>query len=361
MSLKNAKQFGTVFYGLHMVEGVAEYREPGKDPYRIVINENALKTMDATFPGKPVYVQHVDKVDLENIQEEADGWVAESFFNPADGKHWAKFLVVSDKGHAAIKNGWTLSNAYFPKGFGPGGEYHGVGYQKEITSGQYEHLAIVPNPRYQESVILTTEEFKNYNERKELELKRLANSKGDESMLDFFKREKVSNGKDLEGMSVLLPKSKKEMTITELVTNMDASMMPDHMANMEHHVMVGEHKMKLNELVSKHLAACNELESMKDPAFKKPGSDEVAPVADPASVEKKKNAEEEEKKKKEMEEKKKNEDAAIEAAEKDKAGKTHNAHFESLKNAPESLGKTAIVSLSQDAVARGRSRYGSAN
>ncbi len=55
-----------------MVEGVAEYRTPGKEPSRLLILENAIKTMDATFEGRPVYVNHVGEV-VEKILLITDG------------------------------------------------------------------------------------------------------------------------------------------------------------------------------------------------------------------------------------------------------------------------------------------------
>ena len=250
-----------------MVEGVAEYAEQGKDPFRIYVGQDAINKMNPTFVGKPVYVDHVDEVDLENLQTEADGYVVKSFFNRADGKTWVEFLVVSDRGKEAIKKGWKLSNAYIPKAYAGGGENHGVQYAKEVTDGEYEHLAIVQNPRYEESVVLTPEQFVSYNEAKEAELLRLANSKETskekEMGFKFFKRTKVENASDLEGMMVELPLSKKEMALTQIINEMDKVHNMQGYANGDHMVKVGESEMSVNELIKKHMDACNELEEMK--------------------------------------------------------------------------------------------------
>lgn len=361
MSIKNAKQPPQIFYGLHMAPGVAEYAEQGRDPYRILINEDTIKNMDSTFAGKPIYVHHVEEVDLDKIQEEADGYVVESFYNKCDGKHWAKFIVVSDRGHDAIRQGWKLSNAYIPKEFSGGGLWHGVEYIKEVTRGEYEHLAIVPNPRYDESVIMTPEQFKSYNGEKELELLKIANAKGEPRMI-FFKREKIANSADLEKTVVSLPKSGKEMSIAELVTNADDTAMaakePMQMANMDHHVMVGEHKMTVNELVTKHMEACNELSALKatpdeKAEMEKKNAEKEAEAAKAAEAVKA-NAEKEAK---DAEEKKKNaEKDAADAEEK----KKNALHFEALKNA----NMTAIkdeptFEMGEEKLARGKSRYGS--
>lgn len=174
--IKNSK--GNVYYGMHFYPGLAEYREPGEDPYRVYLNEDTLRKMDPTFAGRPIFVEHVDEVDqsLSELRKEADGWVIESFYNSSDGKHWVKFIVVSDRAERAIKNGFRLSNAYVPKSFGQGGIWNGIEYSKEITDGEFEHLAIVSNPRYDESEIKTPEQFKKYNEDNTVELRRIANS-----------------------------------------------------------------------------------------------------------------------------------------------------------------------------------------
>lgn len=328
-----------VFYGLHMAPGVAEYRDADADPYRILVNENTIKQMDPTLVGKPVYVRHKDEVDLSKLSE-IDGWVVESFFNQSDGKHWCKFIVVTDKGNDAIKNGWRLSNAYVPKNFGPGGLWHGVEYAKEVTSGEYEHLAIVPDPRYDESVIMTADEFKNYNETKGLELKRLANSKGETSVLNIFKRTKVENSSDFDSMMVQLPVSKKEMTLTQLVNEHDKIVNMAGYASEEHMVNLGEEEMSVKDLKDCYgkMKNAEKERMMKEEEMKKnaelDGGEKEA-MKDKAASDKTENEAEEEKKEKEMK----------------------NAHFNALKNAHLKFEDPTTVDLNK--AARGKARYGS--
>lgn len=380
MKIENAKTLPKIYYGLHMVEGVAEYKEPqvnNGQPYRIFVGENCIKNMDATFPGRPVYVHHVDDVDLDKIHE-ADGYVVESFFNKSDGKHWAKFIITSDRGHEAVKSGWKLSNAYIPKKFSGGGLWHGVEYLKEVEEGEYEHLALVPNPRYEESIILTPEEFKTYNNEKESELQKFTNSlkEGAKSMFGFFKKTKVENSADLEVMSVILPVSKVEKTLTQIINEADEMEMKakeeEPMANAEHHVMVGEKKMKINELVKKYqeMMAKNEEkdahEKAETPAEEKKEHPAKANEEKEEKDEEKKeihvdidshkeeNMSDEEAKKKAMELAKHEEDEMAEKKEK------KQNHFEALKNAETTaMTKFDKIELSEDRVARGKVRYGS--
>lgn len=356
---------GEIFYGLHFYPGVAEYQEPGADPYRVFLNEDTLRTMDASFAGRPVFVQHVDGVDsnVDKLRTEADGWVVKSFYNEADGKHWAQFIVCSEHGLKAIRNGMRLSNCYIPKSFASGGLWNGVSYAKEITGGEYEHLAIVPNPRYEESVILTPEEFKKYNEDKAIELKRLSNERKEQGMIKFFKKAKVENSVDLESMSVVLPKTGKEMTITQLVNAMDeheekAKDMNAGMADPSHKVKMHDGSYcNVSELVEKHKAMHDELESMK--AKKEDSEDQdmeyaEKPAEDFESGDPKTNMEDEDAKKKalmlaEHEDKEIKEAKAKNAAEKAMR----------LRNAPHRQAEVAHLELGQDKVARGKQLFGS--
>lgn len=311
MAIKNSQ--GKIWYGIHFYPGVAEYREEGKSPSRVFLNENTLRKMDSTFAGRPVFVSHVDGVEqnIDKLRNDADGWVIESFFNEADGKHWAKFITVSERAEKAIQNGMRLSNAYFQKSTTTGGLWNGVEYEREITDGEYEHLAIVPNPRYEESVIMSPEQFKKYNEDKKDELKRIANSKseGDNMKFLFFKKQKVENSDGYENLSVLLPESKKEVSIQELVTNADkAEKEKDkpRLVNDKDLVEVDGEKISVKDLKEKYENAkkCNEDEDEEDE--KKENEDDMDEDEDEAVENEDDDEDEDEKKDKKENKKKKN-------------------------------------------------------
>jgi hypothetical protein len=443
---------GKIYYGMHFYPGVAQYQEDNQVPYRVFLNEETIRSMDPSFAGRPIFVEHVDDVepDLDTLRTEADGWVIESFFNAADGKHWVKFIVVSDEAERAIQSGMRLSNAYIPKSFGNKGLWNGVPYEKEITSAEYEHLAIVENPRYEESVILTPEEFKHYNERNTAELKKLSNSQKGEfkkMKLNFFKRTKVNQPIDSD-ICVVLPRSGKTVSIAKLVNDADDKLdlkseggfdadarkamaksrkdayEPDSdpamdkkkdgdagesakshtMADMNHMVKMHDGSyMKIKDMMSKHQAMCDEIEDLK--GMKKDSKEEeldleVKPKEvdaegdlhnDPDSEhdmdeheEKVAKVEHEEELKDDMEEnpeevvhddededkgaKKKSlqlaehEEKEIEEAKAknkkknalEKANRLRNAHLKAVQTEPE-----RNIELSEDMVARGRSRYGS--
>lgn len=357
MSTKNALAKGEIFYGLHMVPGTAEYQEPS--PHKIFINEKTIREMNPTFAGRPVYVQHVDGVE-EIGKGNEDGYVVESFFNKSDGKTWAKFIITTERGLSAIAQGWKLSNAYIMKNRSGGGVWNGMEYQAEVTSGEYEHLAIVPNPRYAESIILTPAQFKAYNLEKESELLRLANSKeGKKSMFDFFKKSKAENSADLESLSVMLPQTKKEFTVAHIINEYDEMMSGCYgmgYANMEHKVKVGDEEMTVNDLVSRYSEMKNKFggdmadkDAEKDPEAERSENDEDEEA-------KKKALELAAHEEKEIAEKKKNE---LEEAK--KKAEEEKANFEKLKNAPntfESHLTSSHYETSDDKLARGKARYG---
>lgn len=377
-ALKNSQ--GKIFYGMHFYPGVAQY-ETDEGSYRVFVNEDTIRKMNPSFAGRPVFVEHVEGVeqDVDTLRNDADGWVVESFFNAADGKTWVKFLICSEDGFQAIRKGFKLSNAYLPELSDTKATWNGVDYQKIVTGGEFEHLAIVDNPRYEESVIMTPDEFKAYNENLNVELKRLANSKdkkGDHGM-KFFKKEVVKNSIDLDGTIVELPKSKKEMTLAKVLNEYDAILNMNGYANGDHMVKVGDKdEMSVNDLVKKHQDMCNEMADLKKNAAGdeggEPGTgeDDIDPeVANSEEVEVELGGEGErddngdksldnEEDEDDAEEKKKK-DKKVNAIEKAKAARIAaarlaNAHKNARDEAP-----VAKVYMSQDQVARGRDRYGS--
>ena len=324
----NASTEPRVLYGLHFCDGIAQYKD---QDLTIFVGDKVARKMDATFAGKPIYVDHKDNVELKDI-EKADGYVVESFYNEADGKHWAKFIVVTDAAHEALQRGFKLSNSYIVKGKASGGVWHGADYDEEIMDAEYEHLALVQNPRYAESIILTPEQFKKYNSDKKADNERLKNSIGDTKMFKFFKTQKVENSADLSEMSVELPLSKMTVSITKLINEADKAEMTkkEELKNKKKNEEEEEEekKKKENEEAEKEKNKCNEKEEK-----------------DNEEEEEKDNEEEEEKEEeKPMKNKKKN---SIE-------------NFNKLSNANKyAFDEFDTVDLAIDQCARGKSFFGS--
>jgi len=336
-----AKQIPKIYYGMHFEAGVAEYDQQEGEATRLFINEETIKKMNPSFSGRPVYVGHRE-VNLDNIQNEADGYVVESFFNKPDGKCWVKFVVVSDAGHEAIMKGYKLSNSYMVKNSGPAGKWHNVDYTSEVVDGEYNHLAIVEKPRYEESIILTPEQFKEYNLRKENELKVLQNSKQESKIMkfNFFKRAKVDNSEEIAKTVVIL-KNGEEKTVEDLI-NMAEEKEEKEPKNEE-----PKKEEPKNEEPKKEEEPKNE-EEEEDKKMIKVGNEEVS-LKDLKNcyLSQKKNAEEKAEKK---EEEPKNEEPKKEE-DKEK--------LNAIKNAINNVSEVRIIDTTINKIARGAKLYGS--
>ncbi|MCK5613698.1 DUF2213 domain-containing protein, partial [Candidatus Pacearchaeota archaeon] len=294
---KNASQMPKVYYCRHIEKGVVSYEDE-----MVLVNDDALNKLDQTMAGIPVRVHHVDDIEVENIQEQSDGYVAESFYLECDGWHWAKFICVSDDAHNAIQRGWSVSNAYTPTEWGGNGVYHNIPYDREITNGKYGHLAIVPNPRYEGAVIMTPEEFKEYKESKEKELKELQNTKKEKKvMIKFFKRVPVE--KEIDENALVQLENGEEMSIKDMVNavvkNEDDDKEKKEKMNMDSEIEVGDEKMTVKELVNKYKNMCKK--NKKNQTDEEKEKERLANMTDEekAEEEKKNQEEKEEEEKKE--------------------------------------------------------------
>jgi len=316
MEKQNASQMPKIYYCRHIEKGITGYENE-----TIFIDDEALHKMDKTMSGVPVRVFHVDSVDVSKLEQESDGYVVESFYLELDGWHWAKFIAISDECHKAIAKGWSVSNAYVPTESGSGGECHNVPYNRKILNGKYTHLAIVPNPRYEDAKIMTPEQFEEYKKTKTAELQ---NEKKGKIMFKLFK--KVPVEKDIDENAMIQLENGKEVSLKEMIETVQNAKKnegeddDDQKVNMETEIEVGEEKMPIKELVNRYLKSAKKNEDDEEEANKK--------------------NEEEEAKKKEEEEKKN-------AAEK----------LKQLQNAHNNVGD-AIVETSFDQIKRGQERYG---
>lgn len=331
---ENARQLPEVFYCRHMETGTARYHNE-----TILINGESIKKMAPSFVGKPVYVNHQD-VDIENLQAEADGYVTDSFYNTLDGWLWAKFIVVSDKGHDAIRKGWSVSNAYSPSTTSTGGTHHNVLYDREITNGVFNHLAIVNNPRYESAKIFTTAEFKAYQAAKEAELKELQNSKGAKKM-KFFKnkREEVQ---ELDADTLIELENGKTVSVSEMINAVTEKEKKNSQDNkMSKKVKVGDKEITVQELVNSYLSEKkNEDMTEEDEPFE--NEEEKAKKAKECADKEAKEAAEAEK------------TNALKEAEKAKG----KENFDKLKNAKSEFENQKVVIETQaDRLARGKERY----
>jgi hypothetical protein len=256
--LENASQMPKIFYCKHMQPGIAKYENE-----TILVDVDGMKNLIASV-GKsktiPIYINHQD-VNLKDIKEEAAGYISDSFYNELDGWAWFKMIIVGDEGLSAIKKGWSVSNAYIPTEWGNGGTKIACPYNREVRNGEFTHLAIVNDPRYEGACIMSPDEFKTYQENNRKKLDELKNSK-EKPMFKFFKssREEVKNMADANEVEI----NGKTYTMEEMVNALEG----DAKRKTKKHIVNGV------EMTEEEIANAFDLMQKKNKKMKKNGEGE---------------------------------------------------------------------------------------
>jgi len=343
------------FYARHMQPGVCGYENEV-----VLVDTDAMKKLIPSGMGIPVYIGH-QKVEYSTMKEKACGYVVESFYNELDGWAWFKFIAIDDEARAAIAKGWKVSNAYVPSEWGVGGKKNNCDYHREVLNATFTHLAIVPDPRYEEADIMTSDEFKAYQESKKRELAELKNSlpssKGKTMFkgFKFFKTEKKEVTEPDMDTTVELTNDKGEVitvTLGEMVNAVKKN--------------AEDEKKKADEGKDDKKSEMANGDQMIDI------DGEIMPIRELANrykkLNEKKNADDDDAKKKADEEKANSEKEAADKAEKEKAEKektnamsdgTDMKHFEELRNAHKQAVKSAprIIETGSQQLQRGKEMF----
>lgn len=105
-----------------------------------------------TFIGKPVIIDHKDDIEPEDVV----GIIDKVWFNTDDGWFWCSGFITDGEAIKLIQDGYSVSCQYDITDYEVNEahqKHNQVLYDKEITNGLFEHLAIVKNPRYEEALI----------------------------------------------------------------------------------------------------------------------------------------------------------------------------------------------------------------
>lgn len=355
--MKNSKNFPKRYLARHIKEGLVHYRNKDGDDELYLVKDDALKKMNPTFEGKPIYIRHVDEVNLETMKQDAVGYVTKSFYNEFDGAWWVDILA-DDEAQGYIEKGWAVSNAYLPTELGSGGVYHDIEYLKEVKNGEYEHLAIVDNPRYEEAVIMTPDEFKAYNESRKAELEKLKNSKENEMLSEEDKKELLNSLKN--SLADMIKDTVKNAIEEKKEEDMKNAEDEDHRQLIREIAAVsakgeGDFEGGLDEKVREIIGLAEKLSYSKDEANKNAKNEE-----DEELDESKENSEgSEEEKKEDSEEETKENKCKNEEEEESEEKKENSKFFNFLHNAKNSEKKGNSVSTMASGLALGRKRYGS--
>lgn len=168
-------------YKVRFIEpGIMSYADSGAGV--VLVSKEALDKMASTFRNCPVIFvpEHHNDADKENSfnfenigANQAAGIVTGVPFWGDDGWQWVELSVWDEDAQRAFdEQGYSVSCAYEPMQDNTGGIWHELPYDAEVVDGKYMHMAIVPKPRYEGSIVL-------------------ANSKGGNA-LDFFKKKNAA-------------------------------------------------------------------------------------------------------------------------------------------------------------------------
>ena len=361
--IKNASQSQkpNFYYARHMQPGTCRY-----DKEMILVDTDAMMQMIGTGAGIPVYIHHQVNVPIDQVKEKAAGYVTESFYNELDGWAWFKFMAIDDEIRLAKSNGWSVSDAYRPTNWAVGGTKNNVAYDREIVGGEFTHLAIVPNPRYEEACFMTPDEFKAYQEGRKAKLAELQNSnpspsKGNPIMKLFsFKKQEVTNSAEATHVELADGKLVTLEEAAQLLNGKTVKKNADEDEDKKKADKLAEEKE--NEMFDVDGVQCsmkdmkNAVRSMRN-SEKKNAEDEAKRKDEEKKNAEKKNAEDEAKKAEE----KKNADEEAAKKKKDEDEKTNGKGFyEQLCNAHEIAQNDGVVIIetASSEVARGKNRYG---
>ena len=141
---------GRHFVSRFIEDGLVSYGDAGV----LKVTKEALDKFSQTLVGCPVIVRH-QKVNDDNADELRSGVISDVYYNADDGWYYCSGVIWDKDALQKIEEGWTVSCCYnMTDSTGDSGEWHNMHYDDELLNGVFEHLAIVPNPRYEEATIL---------------------------------------------------------------------------------------------------------------------------------------------------------------------------------------------------------------
>lgn len=156
--LSRYKRAATITNSKHWpVKVKCRFIEPGLVNYddlglgMILVQRPFLNKVQKSFEGKPVIDEQHKDATPQNFEEIADGMVSNVWTDPVDGWDWCEFYVWDEETLRHAKDPtYRVSCAYNPTKIDQkGGKYHNVEYDGEFLDGEYTHLAIVKDPRYE--------------------------------------------------------------------------------------------------------------------------------------------------------------------------------------------------------------------
>lgn len=141
---------------------VVGFLEPGVVKFgdknlMIYISKETIDRYSHRLKGKPVTIGHIEGITEENAQKVSVGDVAVC---PEPGE--CIVTIKNEEADRLIESGDRFSCCWVPVKWGAGGTWHNIPYDRELVEMDFTHLAIVPDPRYENvEVFMNSKEYNN--------------------------------------------------------------------------------------------------------------------------------------------------------------------------------------------------------
>ena len=153
----DGKGKGRYFVSRFIEPGLAHYKELGD----IVITKETLDKFIQSMVGCPVIIDHEDVTD-KNVDKLRVGTISRVWFNEMDGWYYCEGILTDDEAIDLVKNkGWNVSCSYSFVSDESQKTYHGKPIDMVFTDGEFLHLAIVEDPRYEGANIVVNSNDNN--------------------------------------------------------------------------------------------------------------------------------------------------------------------------------------------------------
>lgn len=282
MELRNAREWPKIKTAKFLTAGLVSYKDV--DAGIALLKNETINTALTSFAGKPVIIDHAE-VSPSNYEKFRKGNVIACRFNAQDGWYYVDFIVDDDQAIDCIENkGYSVSCAYNVLDVGDGGLYQDIPYDGEITKISFTHLALVTEPRYEESKILDEMPLMMVNSKGTLIPAHNISNQEEQKMFKLFQKNKEGEQKEVSAFVLV---NGKQVSIDDLLTayndkgDMDKKEM--YQAKDDDIVDIAGHKVSIGEMKNAYMKMNEKSEA--DEKMKKEG------------MEDKKNEKDEEKKK----------------------------------------------------------------
>lgn len=219
------------YKALHILPGLVNYTENDQET-TVRVTKEALERMNPSFVGKPVFNFVHKIIDAETAfnftDEEKDklavGVITDVGYDEESGYFTVHMMIWDEETQQNIdENGFTVSCAYIPTETGPGGTHNKVPYDEEVIDGEYHHMAIVENPRYEGVRIFVNSEGEKTVKKFKLFTKKPIRQNADpEPPKDPKENAEDEGAMDLSADAYIVDEEGNKIPVAEMVENYKA-------------------------------------------------------------------------------------------------------------------------------------------